>query len=109
MKPNKITVEASPDLQGVLDIKDAMQQVIDYFALLTARGQTYIVRNLVFASTNSPSLPKVRQLTFARMPLPMARSGTTLRRSSADLPAFRKANRWTTISRKKNVTSQNRS
>lgn len=54
MKPKKITVEASPDHPDVLDIRDAMQQVMDYFDLLTDRGQADIVWNLVFASTNSP-------------------------------------------------------
>jgi hypothetical protein len=54
MKPKKITVEASPDHPDILDIRDAMQQVMDYFDLLTDRGQSDIVWNLVFASTNSP-------------------------------------------------------
>jgi len=54
MKPKKITVEASPEHPGVLDIRDAMQQVMDYFDLLTDRGQPDVVWNLVFASTNSP-------------------------------------------------------
>lgn len=54
MKPKKITVEASPDHPEILDIKDAMQQVMDYFDLLTDQGQSDVVWNLVFASTNSP-------------------------------------------------------
>lgn len=54
MKPKKITVEASPDHPDILDIRDAMQQVMDYFDLLTDREQSDIVWNLVFASTNSP-------------------------------------------------------
>lgn len=54
MKPRKITVEAPPDHPDVLDIKDAMQQVMDYFDLLTDQGQSDVVWNLVFASTNSP-------------------------------------------------------
>lgn len=54
MKPKKITVEASPDHPDILDIRDAMQQVMDYFDLLTDRGQSDIVWNLVFASANSP-------------------------------------------------------
>ena len=54
MKPKKITVEASPDHPEILDIRDAMQQVMDYFELLTDRGQSNIVWNLVFASTSSP-------------------------------------------------------
>ncbi len=58
MKPKEITVEASPDRQGVLDIRDAMRQVMDYFELLTGRDQTHIVWNLVFASTNSPFTAK---------------------------------------------------
>ncbi|QBK31761.1 hypothetical protein [Roseitalea porphyridii] len=54
MKPKKITVEASPDHPDVLDVRDAMQQVMDYFDLLTDRGQSDVVWNLVSASTNSP-------------------------------------------------------
>ncbi|MFG5380108.1 hypothetical protein [Yoonia sp. R2-816] len=54
MKPKKITVEASPEHPDILDIRDAMQQVMDYFDLLTDRGQSDVVWNLVFASTNSP-------------------------------------------------------
>ncbi len=54
MKPRKITVEASPHHPGILDIRDAMQQVMDYFDLLTDRTQSDVVWNLVFASTNSP-------------------------------------------------------
>lgn len=54
MTPKKITVEAPTDHPEVLDVKEAMQQVIDYFDLLTEHGQSNIVWNLVFASTNSP-------------------------------------------------------
>ncbi len=54
MKQKKITIEASPDHPEVLDIKDAMQQVVDYFELITDQGQSDIVWNLVSASTNSP-------------------------------------------------------
>lgn len=54
MKPKKITVEASSEHPEILDIRDAMQQVMDYFDLLTDRGQSDVVWNLVFASTNSP-------------------------------------------------------
>lgn len=54
MKSKKIIVEASQDHPGILDVRDAMQQVMDYFDLLTDRGQSDIVWNLVFASTNSP-------------------------------------------------------
>ena len=54
MKPMKITVEPSADHPGILDIRDAMQQVMDYFDLLTDQGESNIVWNLVFASTNSP-------------------------------------------------------
>ena len=54
MKPTKITVEASPDHPEILNIRDAMQQVMDYFELLTEGGQENVVWNLVFASTNSP-------------------------------------------------------
>ncbi len=54
MQPKKITVQASADHPEVLDIRDAMQQVVDYFDLLTDQGQSDIVWNLVFASTYSP-------------------------------------------------------
>ena len=54
MNSKKITVEASPDHPEILDIKDAMQQVMDYFDLLADQGQSDVVWNLVFASTNSP-------------------------------------------------------
>jgi len=54
MKPKKITVEASPDHPDILDIRDAMQQVMDYFDLLTDWEQSDVVWNLVFASANSP-------------------------------------------------------
>jgi len=54
MQPKKITVQASADHPEVLNIKDAMQQVMDYFDLLTDQGQSSIVWKLVFAGTNSP-------------------------------------------------------
>lgn len=54
MKPKKITVEASQDHPDILDVRDAMRQVLDYFDLLTDQGQPNVVWNLTFASTNSP-------------------------------------------------------
>jgi hypothetical protein len=52
--PKKITVEASADHPDVLDVRDAMRQVLDYFDLLTDQGMPNVVWNLTFASTNSP-------------------------------------------------------
>ena len=54
MKPKKITVEPSTDHPDILNIRDAMQQVIDYFDLLTDQNDSNVVWNLVRASTNSP-------------------------------------------------------
>ncbi len=54
MEPKKIVVEPSADHPGILDVKDAMQQVMDYFDLLTDQSQSHVVWNLEFASTNSP-------------------------------------------------------
>lgn len=54
MKPRKITVEPSAQHPGILEVRDAMQQVIDFFDLLTDEGQSNVVWNLTFASTNSP-------------------------------------------------------
>lgn len=54
MKPKKITVEPSEDHPGILNIRDAMQQVLDYFELLTEHEASSVVWNLTFASTNSP-------------------------------------------------------
>lgn len=54
MRPKKITVEPSADHPEILDIREAMQQVMDYFELLTDQGDSNVVWNLVFASTNSP-------------------------------------------------------
>ena len=54
MKPKKITVEPSADHPDILNIRDAMQQVIDYFDLLTDQNDSNVVWSLVRASTNSP-------------------------------------------------------
>ena len=54
MKPRKITVEPSADHPNMLDIRDAMEQVLDFFDLLTEEGDSDIVWNLVRASANSP-------------------------------------------------------
>ena len=54
VKPRKITVEPSADHPSVLGIGDAMQQVMDYFGLLTDEGDSYVVWSLVHASAGSP-------------------------------------------------------
>lgn len=54
VKPRKITVEPSADHPSVLGIGDAMQQVMDYFDLLTDEGDSYVVWSLVHASASSP-------------------------------------------------------
>jgi hypothetical protein len=54
LEPKKITVVASAEHPEVLDVRDAMRQVLDYFDLLTDQGQPTVVWNLTFASTNSP-------------------------------------------------------
>lgn len=54
MKQKKITVEPSADHPDILDVRDAMRQVLDYFDLLTDQGEPNVVWNLTFASTNSP-------------------------------------------------------
>ncbi len=54
MKPKKITVTPSIEHPDILDVRDAMQQVIDYFDLLTDQENKFVVWNLTFASTNSP-------------------------------------------------------
>ena len=52
MRPLRITVEPSAKYPDVLDVRDAMQQVMDFFDLL--RGDSNVVWNLTFASANSP-------------------------------------------------------
>ncbi|OQP86012.1 hypothetical protein BTR14_13090 [Rhizobium rhizosphaerae] len=55
MAKARITIEAPPGSNGVLDIKDAMQQVLDFFELLSAESDRDVyVWNLTFAGTNSP-------------------------------------------------------
>jgi hypothetical protein len=55
MAKAKITVQASADRPDVLDIRDAMQQVLDFFDLLTAdEDKDSLVWNLTLATTNSP-------------------------------------------------------
>jgi hypothetical protein len=50
-----VTVQASATHPGVLDVKDAMQQVLDFFDMLSAdEDKASVVWNLVFAGTNSP-------------------------------------------------------
>lgn len=54
MKTRKITVEPSAKHPGILDVRDAMQQVMDFFDLLTDQHNSNVVWNLTFATTNSP-------------------------------------------------------
>lgn len=55
MATAKITVQASADRPDVLDIRDAMQQVLDFFDLLTAdEDKESLVWKLTLATTNSP-------------------------------------------------------
>jgi hypothetical protein len=55
MAKAKITVQAPADRPDVLDIRDAMQQVLDFFDLLTAdEDKDSLVWNLTLATTNSP-------------------------------------------------------
>lgn len=49
-----ITVEAPEKHPDILDVRDAMQQVLDFFDLLTDEGEENVVWNLASASTNSP-------------------------------------------------------
>ncbi|MDG4898790.1 hypothetical protein P9272_35480 [Mesorhizobium sp. WSM4976] len=51
----KITIQPSAEHPGVLDVKDAMQQVLDFFeALVDESDAGVVVWNLTFAGTNSP-------------------------------------------------------
>ena len=55
MAKAKITVQAPADRPDVLDIRDAMLQVLDFFELLTADDdKENLVWNLTLATTNSP-------------------------------------------------------
>jgi hypothetical protein len=55
MAKAKITVQAPADRPDVLDIRDAMQQVLDFFDLLTAdEDKDNLLWNLTLATTNSP-------------------------------------------------------
>ncbi len=50
-----VTVQASAERPGVLDIREAMLQVYDFFELLSAEDDKNTLSwNLVFAGTNSP-------------------------------------------------------
>jgi hypothetical protein len=50
-----ITVEASAERPDILDIRDAMHQVLDFFDLLTSEeDQNTLAWNITLASTNSP-------------------------------------------------------
>lgn len=51
----KVTVEPTAAHPDVLDVQDAMRQVLDFFELLSGdQDKQTLVWNLVFASTNSP-------------------------------------------------------
>jgi hypothetical protein len=50
----KIIVEAPAEHPHVLDVRDAMQQVLDFFALLSDESEKNVVWNLAAATTNSP-------------------------------------------------------
>lgn len=54
MNPLRITVEPSAKHPDVLSIHDAMQQVLDFFDLLTDQDNANVVWNLTFASIQSP-------------------------------------------------------
>lgn len=54
MKQKTITVEASAEHPDILDVRDAMQQVMDFFDLHTDQREPSVVWNLTFASVNSP-------------------------------------------------------
>ncbi len=54
MKPKTITVEPSAEHPDILDVRDAMQHVMDFFDLHTDQGIPSVVWNLTFASVNSP-------------------------------------------------------
>ncbi|RWN47378.1 MAG: hypothetical protein EOS03_13610 [Mesorhizobium sp.] len=50
-----ITVEPSAEHPNILDVKDAMQQVLDFFDLISSdEDKATYVWNLTFAGTNSP-------------------------------------------------------
>ncbi len=53
-KPSKVTVEAPADHPEVLDVRDAMQQVMDFFDLLTDQEDGDVVWRLISASAKSP-------------------------------------------------------
>lgn len=54
MKPAKITIELFEERQDAIDIRVVIDQVRDYFDLLTIQGKSGVVWKLVSASTNSP-------------------------------------------------------
>ena len=54
MKPLRITVEPSATHPDVLNIRDAMQHVLDFFEILTDHDNVNVVWNLTAASINSP-------------------------------------------------------
>jgi hypothetical protein len=50
-----ITVQASAEHQSIFDIRDAMQQVLDFFEFLSSEDDKNVfVWNLTYAATNSP-------------------------------------------------------
>lgn len=54
MKPSRIVVEPSAQHPDVLSIPDAMEQVLDFFDLLTDQDNTNVVWRLTSASIGSP-------------------------------------------------------
>lgn len=54
MKPSRIAVEASAQHPEILSIPDAMQQVLDFFDLLTDQADANVVWRLTSASIGSP-------------------------------------------------------
>ncbi len=52
--PTKVTVEAPIDRPDVLNLKDAMQQVMDFIDLLANQDDRDVVWRLVSAKADSP-------------------------------------------------------
>ena len=50
----KITIAAPKDRPNILDVQQAMRQVLEYFDLMTDQGNTDVVWNLTSAHTSSP-------------------------------------------------------
>ncbi|NBC34377.1 MAG: hypothetical protein GVY13_16995 [Alphaproteobacteria bacterium] len=52
--PIKITVKGTEEHREILNIQDAMRQVLDFFDLLSVSNEKHVVWNLTNAATNSP-------------------------------------------------------